>query len=351
MLAVKNKAWIFYLLIWILFTGIHISFLILIFNIAALYAIIDGLIFNVIFAVFGSGLFYMLRFSSHKGKSQIEIIINHLIAVAISVALWIGLSYFILQAVFYNNDVYHQFLSDSLVYRIMMGLFYYILIILSFYFTQSNLELKEKIKTEAELKSLLHEAELNMLRTQIKPHFLFNSLNSISSLTLSNPEKAQEMIIKLSEFMRYSLAHSQDITNSFENEMYHINLYLDIEKVRFSNKLKVEFDIDEDVLAFQIPSMILQPLVENSVKHGIYQLSEKVEIKFTAHKKNDGILIIISNSYDPEAISKKGTGTGLINVKKRLYAAYKSDNLMNVHKDENFFTVYIKLPAYEPKKI
>jgi len=122
-------------------------------------------------------------------------------------------------------------------------------------------ELREKSEREERLRSLLKETELSMLRSQIRPHFLFNSLNSISSLTMTNPARAQEMVIKLSEFMRYSLSLSNAMMSSLEKDLYHAGLYLDIEKVRFGEKLVVEEDIDEKALKWQIPAMILQPVL------------------------------------------------------------------------------------------
>jgi two-component system, LytTR family, sensor kinase len=128
------------------------------------------------------------------------------------------------------------------------------------------------------LKSLVKEAELHALKSQINPHFLFNSLNSISSLTMTDPLKAQEMVINLSSLMRYSLKHDQVDKVPFSEELKNNQLYLQIEKVRFGNKFNAVFDIDDKCLNANIPNMILQPLYENAIKYGVYEATEPVDI-------------------------------------------------------------------------
>jgi LytS/YehU family sensor histidine kinase len=205
-------------------------------------------------------------------------------------------------------------------------------------------ELKEKSEREARLTSLLKETELNMLRSQIRPHFLFNSLNSISSLTMTDPTRAQQMVIKLSEFMRYSLSHSNAMMSTLEKDLYHADLYLDIEKVRFGDKLVVEKQIVQEALDSQIPAMILQPLLENSIKHGVYEASGKVVVRLQARIYGNTLEMIIGNDVDPEGKPRKGTGTGLRNVEARLLSHYGRRQLMSIDRSERYFQVTLKIP-------
>jgi LytS/YehU family sensor histidine kinase len=184
-----------------------------------------------------------------------------------------------------------------------------------------------------------------MLRSQINPHFLFNSLNSISALTISNPEKARDMVIKLSDFMRYALSRKDDLPVSLKSELDSLRLYLDIEKIRFGNKLIIEEQIDKPCLNAMIPAMALQPLYENAVKHGVYESAETVVIK-TIAKLSDGFLKIeISNNYDSDSTPRIGTGTGLSNVSRRLELFYGAKSMMTYTKENGIFTVEIIIPA------
>ena len=191
----------------------------------------------------------------------------------------------------------------------------------------------------------MKETELKMLRSQINPHFLFNSLNSISSLTITDPEKARTMVVKLSDFMRYALSRKDEQPVSLQSELENIRLYLDIEKVRFGEKLTTDETIDADCLEKKIPVMLLQPLYENAVKHGVYESTGGVRIK-TEIKKSDKFLeITIENNYDISPSTRKGTGTGLLNVARRLELYYKRKASIDTTKNDGIYTVKLYLPV------
>ncbi len=215
------------------------------------------------------------------------------------------------------ND-YQAYWVATFPYRVGTGVFIYGLIVLAYYLFVSLYNLSEKNAKEARLESLVKETELKMLRSQINPHFLFNSLNSISSLTITNPEKARDMVIKLSEFMRYALSKKDEQPVSLRSELENLRLYLEIEKVRFGDRLSTEENISEKCLDIKMPVMILQPLYENAIKHGVYESTESVRIKTNVSCKNGYLEIVISNNYEQTPSSAKGTGTGLINVSRRL---------------------------------
>jgi LytS/YehU family sensor histidine kinase len=195
------------------------------------------------------------------------------------------------------------------------------------------------IEQEAKRKS-----ELNALQAQINPHFLFNSLNSISSLTITDPEKARDMVIGLSDFMRYALSRKDEQPVTLQSELENLRLYLDIEKVRFGNRLSIEEHIDPGCLSAKIPVMLLQPLYENAIKHGVYESIEKVTIITSVSVSNGYIEMIISNNFDPEAAKVKGTGTGLLNLSRRLELLYGEKAIMKTEKQNNIFTIKIYIP-------
>jgi LytS/YehU family sensor histidine kinase len=242
-----------------------------------------------------------------------------------------------------NN--YLAYWDKTFPYRIGTGVFIYGLIILTYYLFVSLNNLSEKSAKEAKLESLVKETELKMLRSQINPHFLFNSLNSISSLTITDPEKARDMVVKLSEFMRYALSRKDEQPVSLQNELENLRLYLDIEKVRFGDKLMTEENIENDCLDFKIPVMLLQPLYENAVKHGVYESTESVRILTTAKRIEGYIEIIISNNYDPAPSLKRGTGTGLLNVSRRLEVFYGKKASIKTTRENGVYTVTIYIPT------
>ncbi len=273
-------------------------------------------------------------------------LISNLIVIgAFSVTLWVLITKFVMTTVIPEQNNYEAYWNVTFPYRIGTGVFIYGLIILTYYLFESLSNLSEKKAKEAQLESLVKETELKMLRSQINPHFLFNSLNSISSLTITDPEKARDMVVKLSEFMRYALSRKDEQPVSLQNELENLRLYLDIEKVRFGNKLTTEENIETNCLDFKIPVMLLQPLYENAVKHGVYESTESVSI-VTQAKITDGYIeITISNNYDLSPSLKRGTGTGLLNVFRRLEVFYGNKASIKTSKENGTYTVTLYIPT------
>jgi LytS/YehU family sensor histidine kinase len=235
-------------------------------------------------------------------------------------------------------------LMVSIPNKIISGIIFYIVIALAYYLFIYYINLQEKVKVESRLRMVLKETELNMLKSQINPHFLFNSLNSISSLTITNPEKAREMVIKLSDFLRYSVSNNATSFTTLETEMANIRRYLEIEKVRFGDKLLFTFNLDGSCRMHQIPVMLLQPLFENAIKHGVYESTEQVSIEMDCKYKEGYLEICIVNDFDPNAHPRKGTGIGLNNIRERLRLLYKNDKLLRTVVEGTRFSVFLSLP-------
>lgn len=343
---IKNHLEIVYIILWVTLAVIHFSLLYYGYGLQSRVAFADSLIFNLLFAVIGSGLWFMVRYSDLQTKTMGELAFYHLSGAAVTIFVWTMAGYLILNAIFTDDLFYHAFLKSTLSIRIVAGVMYYALLVTAYYLIINFRELREKSQREAQLTNLLKEAELNMLRSQIRPHFLFNSLNSISSLTMTNPGQAQEMVIKLSEFMRYSLNFPDTMMSTLEKELHHVELYLDIEKVRFGDRLAFEKQIHAEALEWRLPVMILQPLIENAVKYGVYESSETTKIKIDV-RMDDGVLeVTIGNTYDPEGSVKKGTGTGLKNIRARLLNLYGTSSLMKINQSEIYFEVTLRIPQY-----
>lgn len=196
---------------------------------------------------------------------------------------------------------------------------------------------KENVR---EAERLAQKAHMEMLRYQLNPHFLFNSLNSIRALVDENQNHAKEMISELSEFLRYSLLHKDATFVTLLNELEAVKHYFSIEKKRFEEKLEIEYNIADNVRNVQILSFLLHPLIENAVKYGMKTSSMPLKISLSAQRTAFGLLIEICNSgtwvdTNDNANHSGGTGTGLNNVKKRLKNAYKENYRFETIKNEN----------------
>lgn len=200
------------------------------------------------------------------------------------------------------------------------------------------------ISRRKEAEQLNREAELLMLRHQLQPHFLFNSLNSINALIGFQPKKAREMIQQLGSFLRGTIKIDDQQPIVFEKELEQIELYLNIEKVRFGHRLEVEIDASEEVKTKKIPPLLLQPLLENAIKFGLYGTTEKVILHLNAHFEHNWLVISISNPIDQDADSQEGTGFGLESVQRRLHLMYGRADLITAEKTAHLFTVQLKIP-------
>jgi LytS/YehU family sensor histidine kinase len=208
---------------------------------------------------------------------------------------------------------------------------------------------RAKNAEQRELESLLmaQEAELRMLRTQIDPHFLFNSLNSISALTSQDPKAARRMTLELASFFRQSLGMEAHKKVTLGEEMVLIRHFLAIEQVRFGERLLVQEAIEAEAAACLVPPMIIQPLVENAVKHGICSLPEGGTIRVTARRSGSMLHIRVDNPVDADGPpgGSDGHGIGLANVRQRLSGAYKHEASIHWGLTNNCFGVDITMPA------
>ena len=344
------RAAIIYFGMWILIMGIHFFIIYFLFGFRVIVSFSDSFIFNAIFSILGIPVWYVVRYSFPSAKSILNLIFNHLTSIALILVIWTSASYSLLNMLFGSSDLYRSFLLASIPYRIISGGLFYIMLGLAYYLVIYNTNLQEKMREGARLNELLKESELNMLRSQINPHFLFNSLNSISSLTVTDPEKAREMLIKFSDFLRYSVSTNAAGFTSLEKEMINIQRYLEIEKVRFGDKLVFEFKMEGNCKQHLIPAMLLQPLFENAIKHGVYESTEQVKIEMACKVDKDCLEITIWNDFEPGARARKGAGVGLKNIRERLKLLYKSDSLMKTSISGNKYQIFLCLPNIVPVK-
>ena len=196
-----------------------------------------------------------------------------------------------------------------------------------------------------ELQVHAREAELKSLKAQLDPHFLFNSLNSVAALIGSDPPAARRMCFLMAGFFRKSLGRARREAIPLAEEIYLAQTFLAIEEVRFGDRLRPVFDIAEGAQTLAVPPLVLQPLIENAVHHGVAQLVEGGEIRLEARRLDHELLLVVENPCDPERPASRGTGTGLANVRARLEALFGHRARLELVADADRFRVSIRLPA------
>ena len=306
-------------------------------------ALSDGLTFGVVLGLLGVAVWYVVRYNDPEKSASGQIITSHVAAALVFTGLWIICSSIIAKLLI-NDPGYSNYLYSVLSARVVGGLVFYAFLAGGYNIYVYREHNREKLLREAEWKNQIRDSQLRALKSQINPHFLFNSLNSIASLTLTNPGKAHEMVIALSDFMRNSLRKQQDDMVTLGVELKNIGLYLQIEKIRFGDNLSYRFDIQDQCLEHGIPNLILQPIFENAIKYGVYEASSPVEILLEARKMDDFMEIRVINEFDPESVPLKGEGVGLTNINDRLLLIYGSSRLLTAELGEHQFTVTMVIP-------
>lgn len=238
------------------------------------------------------------------------------------------------------------FLEETLAVRLFISwlIFTAFSLLINFYGRLDN-EIAAK-QREANSIQLAKEAELYHLRQQLQPHFLFNSLNSISSLTISKPEKAREMVIQLSEFLRQTIKKDDQEWLIVQDEIDYLKRYLDIEKVRFGHRLEVTFDIDESCEQQKIPPLLIQPLVENAVKHGLYGTTDKINIGIKVSCQNQYLVFSIENPCETNSTPPTGAGFGLEAVNRRLFLIFGRYDLLKLETKGDIYFATLKIPIH-----
>jgi two-component system sensor histidine kinase AlgZ len=229
-----------------------------------------------------------------------------------------------------------------------MGVLLYVLSIGLHYAWLAAEESREAESRAAEARTLAREAELRALKMQINPHFLFNSLHSIAALATQDGARARDMCIRLSEFLRSGLGLGDRDHISLREELALARSYLDVERVRFGDRLRIEETIDADCGDCGVPPLVLQPLVENAVKHGIAGLLEGGSIRLQARRQQGGVCITIENPFDPEMPPPRKSGLGLAHVRRRLEVRYGDRAVFEPSSLEGLYRVVLLLPCDSP---
>ncbi len=265
-----------------------------------------------------------------------RLLVNQIGAAVLACSLWIGLA----RALAYALDLGTQ-VNPAIPQLIVVGLMLYLTSIALHYAL-----LAVEASREAALQT--RDAELRALKSQINPHFLFNCLNSISALTSTDPGRAREMCVLLSDFLRKTLGLGERESISWREELELARTYLEVERVRFGARLQVEMQVDDACSECQVPPLVLQPLIENAIKHGIATMVDGGIVRLEGHVENGRLAVRVENSFDPEAPSPRRHGLGLRNVRSRLQTRFGDSARLNLAAEQDRFRAEMIFPCNKP---
>jgi LytS/YehU family sensor histidine kinase len=253
-----------------------------------------------------------------------------------------GLNYVLVtEEIFPESQLPSSFFDINYIIAVILGELYVISFVTSIKFIVEWF--LEKKKNE-DLAKLQLSTELKYLRTQIQPHFFFNTLNNLYALTLQKSDNAPKLVIKLSEMMQYVLYDIDGSKTDLINEINHINNYIDIERLRFKDKVKAEMDITGDIEDVQVPPLLLLSFIENCFKHGMPG-NQKLNINMSFEVLNSGYLeFILVNNFNPEVSQNDVRGIGNENAERRLKLLFSNDFVLESKIEDDNYKLYLKIP-------
>lgn len=291
--------------------------------------------------------YYLCRaFPFHRFDAA-RLLIIHSIAALLTSSLWvsIGTTWASLVSQIPSFETLETQYPAEVPLILAVGAISFLLSVAVNYAVISWRDSREAEKQAMDLRFHAQEAELRALRSQINPHFLFNSLNSISALTASDPQSARTMTLLLADFLRRSLSLGSKQFVPLEEELALTQNFLAIEQVRFGDRLSVETRIPDDALRSKVPPLILQPLIENAVNHGIAHLLYGGRIVLAATRSRSRLKVSVENPCDPDRPLRKGHGIGIDNVRSRLKALYGPEARIDIDAVPSLFRIELSFPA------
>src|SRR5580658_468601 len=338
---------VIYLLAWIPIAGLLAYLLTVSHEISAHEAIVLSVPLCLLYAFLCLTSWYSCRGNPLEKYGLGRLIATHLTAALFASIIWAvaaeslastlsGMQYFPGLSHRFRPEVSLVTVTGLLLYLLWVTLYYVIIAV------EASRDAEARVM-KASVRA--RDAELRALKAQVNPHFLFNSLNSISALTSSDASKAREMCILLGDFLRRTLGLGEKAAIPLAEEISLIHAFLAVEKIRYGARLQMEEQIDAETLDAQVPPLLLQPLIENAVGHGIANLVEGGWIKLSAERRDGELSIVVENLFDPEAPPRRKSGVGLANVRQRLEARYGNRARFATSVDGSCFRVAISLPV------
>src|SRR6266403_3627005 len=319
----------------------------------------------VVYAFICLSAWYTAKSAPIRRESALRLIGVHSLAAALVSYFWMGIGW-VLVASLSKTSAFHGLdrrFSPQAPILFGAGYLLYSLSVASQYVILSLEASREAEARVIKARVLARDSELKALKAQVNPHFLFNSLNSISALTSIDAGRAREMCILLADFLRKTLGLGEKTVIPLREELELVRSFLSVEKVRFGVRLTVEESVESGALDCAVPPLLLQPLVENAVAHGISNLTEggwiRVGVSCDGNKigavgsdlPTDGLRIEVENNFDPDIPRHRGHGVGLVNVRQRLATRYGDRARFEVRAEGDRFQVSIVLPAEKAETV
>jgi hypothetical protein len=311
----------------------------------------------VFFGFQSLGIWYIVRALPTESTPLGRLLVSWATAAAVSVGAWaaVGVAWasYLLGSSPVSDAERSRILVGTTLLLAIVGLLGFAVAALAFYLIQAYERSREAERRALEAAVLAREAELRSLKAQLDPHFLFNSLNSVAALIGTDAAAARRMCYLMSGFFRKSLALGRKEAIPLAEEVYLAETFLAIEQVRFGERLRTRFEVDEDAMTLAVPPLVLQPLVENAVHHGVAHLIDGGEVTVVARREggrgsvSEGarLLLEVSNPCDPERPASRGAGVGLANVRARLEALHAGRASLEVVAAADRYAVRLRLPA------
>lgn len=317
------------------------AFLLNRFNFPVSVIITDSLLSNILLLLAGLLILNITKYYLPSSYQFAAVLVSSLVLSA----FWLFISNSFLKILFSGYQAYLDFLSNSLIIRFGFSFLVLTIVTIASILWYTWVEKQKNEQRNKDTEALSREAELYKLRQQLQPHFLFNSLNSINALIGINPPQARKMVQQLSDFLRGTIKKEESQQVTLEEEISYLNLYLEIEKVRFGNRLQTEINIDEDCKKMMLPTLLLQPIVENAIKFGLYDTTGETLIKINCAVQQNELCVMVSNPFDPQtSMPQKGTGFGLSSISRRLYLLFARNDLLTIEKSGTIFKTFVKIP-------
>ena len=336
-LSVYRFRWLFFSG-WVLWAGLHACVL-RSFDQSWTASLVDSAVSNTLLLLVALLLMNTLRYY----VPQTDRFVMLLAWVVVLAICWLFLSKFLL-GVLIGGDAYHVLLNKSLLIRFSYGFLITSTIVLISVIWHNWQEQKALETRRVDAERMAKEAELFKLRQQLQPHFLFNSLNSINALIGTQGKEARKMVLQLSDFLRGTIKKEEHQWTALKEELHYLQLYLDIEKVRFGHRLDTLFNVQEEAEDLVLPVLLLQPIVENAIKFGLYDTTDDIVIKLVAERVERELHLTVQNPFDPETTAPKGTGFGLSSIQRRLYLLFGRIDLLTTEAVDNLFTTRLRIP-------
>ena len=338
-----------YLAAWVPLGGMLGALLVLAGGLSPLEAAALSLPMGLVYAFVCGSSYYLCRVVPLDGRNIASAIGTFAVAAAIGGFLWVLL----LGTLASTMEMLPGFaglsgrLAGATGVVLVMGTLLYLLVAAFHWALLSQERASDRERRELAAAALARDAELKALHDQLSPHFLFNALNSISALTTTQPEKAREMTVLLAEFLRRTLGLSGKASIPLDEEIALVEAYLAVERIRFGDRLRVEASVEGGAGRCAVPPLLLQPLVENAVKHGVARRRAGGTIRLSARRREDVVEISVENPSEAAA-PEPGTGVGLGNVRKRLATLYGGGATLTPRATEGLFRVELSLPVSVP---